>query len=122
PGKYWVETHWDNGKGGNGTITKDITVTGGGSLGTAWAQPNLITANATGTTFKVDSPLGLRVTARIYTLAGERVIVVNGEKGTNEAFWDAKGMASGTYLADVEWIGDDGRWLGRKILKVMVIR
>jgi hypothetical protein len=50
------------------------------------------------------------------------VKVVNGGKGTNQATWNAQGIASGTYLATVEWIDANGKWMGRKTLQLMVIQ
>jgi len=119
-GKYWVEARWDNGKGGNGTITKDVTVTGVEAQGTAWAQPNRLSGTALQTTFNVGSPLAT-LTVRIYSLEGELVKVVKGGSGTSQAVWDAQGVASGTYLADVQWFDGGGKWMGRKTLRLMVI-
>jgi hypothetical protein len=120
PGAYWIQVHWDNGKGDDQTITKVLLVTGHPPVGIVWAQPNLLSPGKTHTTFKVGAVQPATATARIYTLAGERLATVTGQTGAGEVDWDAAGLASGTYLVLLDWTGSDGRFLGRGTLKIQV--
>jgi hypothetical protein len=45
---------------------------------------------------------------------------VEGAAGTNQAQWDAGGLAAGVYLAVVEVTGPSG-FVGRQILKFAVV-
>jgi hypothetical protein len=50
------------------------------------------------------------------------VTTIEGPAGTNQAAWNASGLASGIYLAVVDLSGANGAQLGRQVLKVAVIR
>jgi hypothetical protein len=60
-----------------------------------------------------------RITARIYTLAGDLVGTVNGSAGQNDLKWDSRGLANGMYFVVVE-TRDGGRLLDRTISKLLV--
>jgi hypothetical protein len=67
----------------------------------------------------VDVP-NVTVKARVYTIAGELLKTVEGNPGASQAVWDARGYASGTYFVDMEWSDANGKWMGRKVLKILV--
>jgi hypothetical protein len=50
------------------------------------------------------------------------VTTIEGPAGTNQAAWNASGLASGIYLAVVDISSTNGTQLGRQILKVAVIQ
>jgi hypothetical protein len=53
-------------------------------------------------------------------LGDEVMTHVEGAAGTNQAQWDAGGLAAGVYLAVVEVTGPSG-FVGRQILKFAVV-
>jgi hypothetical protein len=65
----------------------------------------------------------LTLVYRVYDMAGELVqSSAFGPAGTNLATWDASGVASGMYLAVVDALNAEGGLVGRKNLKIVVIR
>ena len=121
-GQYIVEVHSVDGEGGETTLTEKVSVIGGDEtkgVGVVKAEPNELTmANGVGqTTFKCETGLSLTLNARIYTVAGELAGTVEGVAGTNEAVWDARGKASGIYLAVVDLLNSDGGRVGRQIVE-----
>jgi len=105
-GRYLVEANWINPQGGGTqTITRSVSVTSTGADpvgGQVYAQPNVLTGGQTSTLLKVDSSLSLGLTARIYTVVGELVTVLEGQPGSNQVSWNTAGLASGLYVASVE--------------------
>ena len=124
-GQYFIEAHAEDGQGAQATVTRRISVQEGDNssgIGKVTAMPNLLNrANGYRTTFESDSVASLELRVSLYTVAGDRVITVKGEAGTNRAVWDASRVASGLYLAEVEGRDAGGGLASRKILKVMVI-
>ncbi len=89
---------------------------------TAW--PNLLKGSngPLTTTFHTNSSQNLTLEVSVYTVAGELVAKIQGPSGTNQAAWDASGLASGIYLALVNLTASNGTHLGRQVLKMAVIR
>jgi len=126
PGNYILSVHFAQGVGTSQVISRIVQVKGGETNGdgTVTACPNILT-NAQGgvkTTFKLASPQPYTLRTQIYDTAGEMVAVVQGDPGTNQAAWDATGMASGFYIAVVELINSNGNTSARQRLKIVVIR
>jgi hypothetical protein len=126
-GQYLVEVHTVDGKGGEETVVKEVSVddrnsAAGAGVVTAW--PNRLTASngALTTTFHSNSSQSLTLGVSIYTVAGERVTGLTGSAGTNQATWNASGIASGLYLAVVDLTDSNGTQLGKQTLKVLVLR
>jgi hypothetical protein len=123
-GHYEIEAHWDNGQGGSQDISKAIIVTGGGgAAGTLTVMPNIVTPSS-GTslvTFLVNSPNAMTLKVSIYDVAGELVKVVLGTGGTNQAAWDASGVASGVYIARVDALNGNGGLAQRQMAKILVL-
>jgi uncharacterized repeat protein (TIGR01451 family) len=125
-GQYFVEAHWMNGQGGlDQTITAEVGVLNSGRgmvEGQVFAQPNLLAGGQTTTLIRVNSPLAMTLTAHFYSIAGESVGTAQGLPGTNQVPWDAAGLASGCYLAVVEFHGADGGILARQTTHLVVRR
>lgn len=121
-GDYFVEINAVNGKGGQTNISQEVLVQGQTSNwdnGTVKALPNILTDANPGTDFQVQSTDPLTLTVRVYDLAGEMVARVVGVPGSDSAYWNATGMASGIYIAVVDLNQTDGRWAGRKTMKLL---
>jgi flagellar hook assembly protein FlgD len=126
-GQYFMEIHSADGQGGDTTLTEKVTVKGGDEgkgVGKVKAEPNeLMMGTGVGqTTFKCDGGMNMTLKVRIYTVSGELVETVEGGTGVNEAVWDARGKASGIYLAVVDLTDMNGGHVGRQIVKVLVVR
>lgn len=102
------------------TIPPTATPTGTPvKTGRATAFPNVLTLENPKTVFRVQGP-GSTLRASLYTLAGERIDVVEGVPGESDCEWDSSPMASGLYLAVVDVVEPDGR-RRREILKCLVV-
>lgn len=123
-GHYQIGVHWEDGQGKSMDISQGVLVNGGGvSEGEITASPNIIGgSNSFTTTFKIASGTARSLRVRLYTMAGESVKTLEGTPGSNQATWDAAGIASGIYLADVEVLGSGGGVVQRRLLKVVVLR
>ncbi len=126
-GQYLVEVHTTNGTGGEETVVKTVMVNDRNTTmgaGTVTAGPNVLKASngILTTTFRTDSSQSLTLEVSIYTVAGELVTKVVGQAGTDQATWNASGVASGLYLAVVDLTNPNGNSLGRQILKVLILR
>jgi len=122
-GHYQMEVHWDDGPGKVTDISRGILVISGSIPGNITAQPNILKpALGMVTSFQVDTDQDLTVSVSIYTMAGELVTTVKGAPGTNQALWNATGLASGLYLAEVLVSNIQGGLIQRQIRKVEVVR
>jgi flagellar hook assembly protein FlgD len=122
PGTYEIQMHWDNGQGEITNITRSVIVVGGGASGTVIAEPNILTAGQTLTTFNgAGIANAWTLHAKVYTIAGELVKSIPGSPGTATAPWDAAGMASGVYIVAVQVQDASGGVLDNQLLKVLVI-
>jgi uncharacterized repeat protein (TIGR01451 family) len=108
------------GDGNTSTPTKIPILAAGAGRVTAW--PNILKAGSMVATFHTDSTSSPTLKVSIYTLAGELVQVINGSQGSNQAAWNASGVASGLYLAVVEEMDADGGLLSRQIVKIAAFR
>jgi len=122
PGQYQIEVHWTNGDGTTTDITRTIMVlTNTGVSGIVVAKPNILNAtNGMTTTFNaagVTNASGLKV--KIYTIAGELVQAF--VSGTPTAIWNASGLASGIYIANVEVDNANGGTINQERLKILVL-
>jgi hypothetical protein len=125
-GQYLLEVHTTDGKGGDETVVKQVSVddrnsSAGAGKVTAW--PNVLKGGAAsmGTTFHTNSSMNLTLRVSIYTVAGELVRTVQGDPGTNQASWDATGLASGVYFTVMELSDPKGISLGRQTVKILVL-
>ena len=87
----------------------------------AHVGPNILNAtNGMTTTFNaagVTNASGLKV--KIYTIAGELVQAF--VSGTPTAAWNASGLASGIYIANVEVDNANGGVVSQQRLKILVL-
>ncbi|HTC20486.1 MAG TPA: hypothetical protein VK859_06550, partial [bacterium] len=125
-GQYLVEVHNQDGTGGGAAIIEQVSVedrNNSAGVGVVTAWPNLLRASngPPVTTFHSDSAFSLTLRASIYTVAGEKVKDISGSPGSNEALWDATGLASGLYLAVVQETDSDGDLLSTQVVKVAII-
>ena len=123
-GQYYVEVHSADGHGGDTTVTEKVSVQGADDGMQVVAQPNVLDASKgiTDTTFTVNGGLSLTLGVKLYTVAGERVAVLEGPAGQDSVNWNASGLASGVYLAVVEAKDAQGGLALRQIVKVLIIR
>ena len=122
-GEYFVEVHTVDGKGGETTLIKEVSVEDRNMAnGQVSAGPNIINGSKgpMTTTFRANAGQTLEVS--IYTVAGELVKQVTGDTGTGLAVWDASNVASGAYLAVVQLINANGGLVVRQTLKIVVLR
>ncbi|HEY5039691.1 MAG TPA: hypothetical protein VIJ93_11515, partial [bacterium] len=124
-GQYFIEVHSKDGQGGETLVTQRVSLedfNAASGVGTVIAQPNMIQpGGSTLVTFKTNSAMVLTLQVSLYTLAGELVMTIPGDSGTNQALWDTKGVASGLYLALVESRNASGGLAARQTLKVVVL-
>lgn len=124
-GQYLVEVQSGTGAGAvlvQAVSVEDRNSSSGAGVVTAW--PNVLRGSngSMVTTFHTDSSLSLTLNASIYTVAGELIQVINGSQASNQATWNAAGVASGVYLAVVEELDANGGLLSRQILKIAVLK
>ena len=124
-GHYLLEAHWYDGQGGTTDISRGLLVMAGGNKGKGilTVRPNVLTmaSGKTSANFRNSSSLNLTLKVKLYTVAGELVTKLQGDTGTNQAIWDASGIASGVYLAVVETENVNGGVIGSQILKILVM-
>jgi uncharacterized repeat protein (TIGR01451 family) len=123
PGTYQIELHWDDGQGQTADITRTImVVSNGGASGTVLAEPNVLTASSTSTTFNATGITNAWiVNVKVYTIAGELITSITGSPGTATAPWNAARMASGIYIAAVQARDVNGGVLANQLLKILVL-
>jgi len=122
PGQYEIQVHWTNGSGTTTDITRTIMVLPApGVSGIVAAIPNVLGGkNGTTTTFNAGGVLNASsLKVKIYTLAGE--LVQSFVSGTTTATWNASGIASGIYIANVEIDNANGGVVNQQRLKILVI-
>ncbi|HVM33463.1 MAG TPA: T9SS type A sorting domain-containing protein [bacterium] len=90
------------------------------SLEDVIAQPNCLLGQGGLVTFKTRNP-GDSLKVAVYTLAGELVKNLSGAPASGECLWDSGGLASGIYLAQVEY-GPPGGETRHKTLKLLILR
>jgi hypothetical protein len=122
PGEYEVQVHWTDGNGTTTDITRTVLVLQSASVsGVALAEPNVLTSSTTMvTTF--DASRVLNVTAmkiKIYTVAGE--LIQSFGVASNTTPWNASGLASGIYIANVEMDNASGGVVNSQRLKILVL-
>ena len=114
-----------DGQGAQSTVVREIAVLdtdAGRGIERVLASPNLLNeANGYKVTFTSATALPLTLKASIYTMAGELVGSIQGLAGTNSVTWDGAGVASGIYLAVVEQVDTQGRFLSRQAQKIAVV-
>ncbi len=122
PGEYEVQVHWTDGNGTTTDITRTVLVLPVSSIsGIAMAEPNVLTSATTMTT-TFDATRVLNATAmkiKIFTVAGE--LVQSFSVGSNTAPWNASGLASGIYIANVEIDNASGGVINTQRLKILVL-
>jgi len=121
PGEYQVQVHWTDGNGGTSDVTRTIMVLpSAGVSGIAMARPNVLNpAKGMVTTFDasgVSNASSLKI--RIYTTTGELVRTIT--SASTQVPWDASGVASGIYIANIEIDNASGGMINRQFLKVLV--
>ncbi len=122
-GKYFIEVHSTDGKGGETVIVTSVMVLNNAkqTVPKVWAYPNPLTGGSRLVEFQ-GSVANVNLTVRIYDLAGELVTELKGAGGTSRVTWNAAGIASGLYIAKVELKGTTGKIIAKQTLKVLVGR
>ncbi len=120
-GKYFIEVHSTDGKGGETVIITSVVVVNGVKQAAprVWAYPNPVTGGTRLVTFQ-GSAAGVKLTVKIYDVAGKLVTELNGAGGTSQATWNAAGIASGLYIAKTEQRDANGYLVARQTLKILV--
>ncbi len=124
-GQYFIEIVSEDGSGSKLIVTKSVTVLSLVNLGVINAEPNILNQGQTLLTFRVVPPPGsgnwTMDKVRVYDTAGELVGQTNGNPGMNAAVYNAQGLASGLYLAVVDIVDSEGHFIGRQVVKFVVI-
>ncbi len=126
-GQYFVEvTNQGGGAGAGSVITQRVFVedrnsSAGAGVVTAWPNILKVSSGPLVTTFHTDSSISLTLKASIFTMAGELVQVIQGTQGSDQAAWNAAGLASGIYIAVVEETDSSGGLLSRQMIKVAIL-
>ncbi len=120
-GKYFIEVHSTDGKGGETVIVTSVMVLNNPkqTVPKVWAYPNPLTGGFSQVEFQA-SNLGINLTVRIYDLAGELVTELKGAGGTSRVTWNAAGISSGLYIAKVEQKDLTGKIIAKQTLKILV--
>ena len=122
-GHYDIEVHYVDGKGGESAITRGILVQSGNvRMDVVTAQPNVLTGGQTATNLRITSVASYTLKVQLYDVAGELIKKITGDEGTNGAYLDLKGLASGIYIAVVELVDSNGKFAGRQITKIAIQR
>lgn len=126
-GQYFIQVSSKDGEGGETVLSAHVMVLSdnpNAGLGNLTARPNLANPKSGyRIQFVSDSALSLTLEGRVYDAAGELVVGnLSGPAGSNLAFWDASGVASGLYFALLEARDPQGVLAGRKSLKIVVVR
>ena len=122
-GRYELEVHWTDGKGGEEVLTKGISVQRGNNPvtdGNVYASPNLLKGTSS-TLVKVNSATGFTLVVGLYDTAGELVKTpVRGQAGANQAPLDVSGLASGIYFAVVDLLDSNGHFVQKQTTKILI--
>ncbi len=125
-GRYQVEIHFVDGKGGEQIITRGLLVQSDNSPisdGNVFAGPNIIKGGLNSTLIQVHSDSNYTLTARLYDTAGELVkAAVSGPAGTNKVSLDLTGIASGLYFAVVDLTTSQGGIVGHQVTQIVIQR
>jgi hypothetical protein len=117
-GTYFVEVRSEGEAGTNTVVVKSVSVLSAPKQDRVRMEPNVLTrAKPVGV---ARSKPGETLHAVIYTAAGEKAGVVWGRPGEGSVAWDSTGKASGVYLLVITVDDDEGRVLGRSVLKIIV--
>jgi len=122
PGEYEVQVHWTDGNGTTTDITRTVLVLPSASVsGIALAEPNVLTSATTMTTTfdatRVLNAASLKI--KIFTVAGE--LVQSFGSSSNSTQWNASGLASGIYIANMEIDNASGGVINTQRLKILVL-
>jgi len=124
PGRYLVECHVDDGRGGQVTLTSSVTVqkvAGQKPGGTFSVAPNRVDlSQGPSLALFSSTQAGLTLRVRVYTLAGELVAQAGPGSSVGTPL-DVSGLASGLYLALVE-ASDAQGLVAREVIKLMVVK
>ncbi len=125
-GRYQVEIHYVDGKGGEQIITRGLLVQSDNSPisnGNVFAGPNIIKGDLNSTLIQVHADVNYTLTARLYDTAGELVrAAVTGPAGTNKVPMDLTGVASGLYFAVVDLTNSQGGIVGHQVTQIVIQR
>ncbi len=122
-GKYFIEVHSTDGKGGETVIVTSVMVLNNTkqAVPKVWAYPNPLTGGFSQVEFQASNP-GINLTVRIYDLAGELVTELKGAGGTSRVTWNASGISSGLYIAKAEQKDLTGKIIAKQTIKLLVER
>ncbi len=120
-GKYFIEVHSTDGKGGETVIVTSVMVLNNPkqTVPKVWAYPNPLTGGFSQVEFQ-GFATNVNLTVRIYDLSGELVTELKGAGGTSRVTWNAAGIASGLYIAKVEQKDLTGKIIAKQTIKVLV--
>jgi hypothetical protein len=120
-GHYEIEVHYRDGHGGDETVSLGVVVQGNGDgmgAGVVYAGPNHLQGGETVTTVRENGSRNLSFEVKVYNVAGERVSART-TQATGGTQVDFKGLADGLYFLVTDIRDGNGKYLGKRILKVV---
>ena len=123
-GTYEVSVHWQDGKGGDQVITKDVVVEnrpGNLGVGTVYVGPNVVQPGKQSVTVGIQNPgMVFNLATSVYDTAGELVRVPVISSGPNLTNLDVSKLADGLYLVVVNLTDGNGHFFQKQIVKLVV--
>jgi flagellar hook assembly protein FlgD len=122
-GRYQIEVHVTDGKGGEQVITRAVIVESANdpiSSGKVYAAPNILTGGTTTTRVKVDSTTPYTLTVQLYDIAGELLKRQTGTAGTNYVDVDVSSLASGLYFIVTDLVNATGGLEGKQTTQIII--
>lgn len=123
-GRYEVEIHITDGKGGEQVVSRGIIVESDNQSltnGKVAAKPNILSGGNTLATLWVDSTTPFTLSAQLYNVAGERLGPAwQGKTGGKQVDVDLEGMASGLYFAIVDLRDPQGGLAAKQVTQIVL--
>jgi len=125
-GRYEIEIHVTDGKGGEQVVSRGIVVESQNQSltnGNVIAEPNILKGGRTTTTLVVESNTPFTLVVQLYDVAGEKLGAPQpGKTGSNRAEVSLSGLSSGLYFAVVNLINAEGGSAGKQTARIVLLR
>jgi hypothetical protein len=96
--------------------------TGSGNIeGHVVAMPNVLKSPGIPMVFEINSAQTYTLSVNLYDIAGELVRKLSHSSQANEVDGPTEGLASGLYVAVVTLNDSQGLFVGRQVLKVVIV-
>ena len=121
-GRYDVEVHIEDGKGGEQVITRGVMVQSSNQAitdGKVYAKPNILNNGLTWTTLTVKSTVAFTLDAHLYDVAGELLWSKKGAPG-KDLMLDMSGLSSGLYFVVTDLISPQGGLAGKQTTQIVI--